>query len=147
MKSLIIPVHSFVDVITNSSSEIFTSANEGTVKAVKELINNLLIGVGSNKTADDLFDIIVGIEVDNPETYEERKISGKGYTITVPADSDAGKEQLEENERIQNNGDGYGRDLCLVVTPKAGTNENVVLAAKTLSNLTGLFYMEAYRNG
>jgi hypothetical protein len=147
MKSLFIPIHSFVDVITNSSSEIFISADEGTVKAVKELINNLLKGVGSTQTADDLFDIVVGIDIDNPETYEERKISGKGWEIRVPLDSPEGKEQEEENERIQGNGDGYGKDLGIIVTPKDGTNENIVLAAKTLSDLSGLFYMEAYRNG
>ena len=146
MKSLIIPVHSFVDVITNSSSEIFISADDGTVKAVKELINNLLKGVGSDKTADDLFDIVVGIEVDNPTPYDKRK-PGEPWRITVPIDSDAGKEQLEENDRIQGNGDGYGNDLNIIVTPKEGTNENIVLAAKTLGNLTGLFGMEAYRNG
>ncbi len=146
MKTLFIPIHSFVDVITNSSSEIFVSADDSTAKAVKELINHLLKGVGSPKTSDDLFDVVVGIEVENPKPYNERA-KGEGWNIMVPLDTDAGKEQLEDNERIQSYGDGYGNDLGVIVTPKPGTDENIALAAKTLSNLTGLFSMTAYRNG
>lgn len=146
MKSLIIPIHSFVDVITNSSSEIFISADEGTVKAVKELIDTLLKGVGSAKTSDDLFDIVVGIEVENPTPYKERK-PNEPWTLLVPVDSEHGKEQLAVNDRLQESGDGYGNDMNIIVTPKPGTDENIATAAKILGNLSGLFYMEAYRNG
>jgi hypothetical protein len=59
MKSVTIPIHSFVDLITNSSSEIFVSANERTVKLIEELINHLLKGAGSTKTSNDLFSIAV----------------------------------------------------------------------------------------
>lgn len=51
----IIPVHSFVDLITNSSSEIFVSADQDTVNAVKKLVNTLLTAGGGKLTADDLF--------------------------------------------------------------------------------------------
>ena len=55
--TITIPIHSFVDLITNSSSEIFVSADANTVKAVKKLIDNILKASGSDKTADDLFEI------------------------------------------------------------------------------------------
>ena len=53
----IIPVHSFVDLITNSSTEIYIQATTKTVESVKEIINNLLKVNGSGYTADDLFEI------------------------------------------------------------------------------------------
>ncbi len=57
MKSLIIPIHSFIDVITNSSSETYIYADKGTIDAIKKIINGILIGAGSTKTCDDLFDV------------------------------------------------------------------------------------------
>ena len=144
MKSLFIPIHSFVDVITNSSSEIFVSADEGTVEAVKESINNLLKGTGSNKTADELFDFSVCIDVDNPTPYKERK-PGEGYTITVPIDSEVGKEAYEERERRVGNGDS-GADIGILVKAKEGANEHLISAASALSNLTGLFQIDASYN-
>ncbi len=53
----IIPVHSFVDLITNSSTEIYIQATTKTVESVKEIINNLLKVNSSGYTADDLFEI------------------------------------------------------------------------------------------
>ncbi len=147
MKSLLIPVHSFVDVITNSSSEVFVSADEKTVEAVKDLIDNLLIGVGSDKRCDDLFDVVVSIEVKNPKPYKER-VSGEPWQwrVSVPVDSELGKEAFAERERRFDNGDGHGCNTGVLVTPKPGTNENIVLAAKTLSDLTNLFSLDAYYN-
>jgi hypothetical protein len=140
-KSLYLPIHSFVNLITNSSSEIFVCADESTVEAVKAVIDNLLKGAGSDKTADELFTFTLTVEIDNPETYEERKISGKGYTLTVDVNSAEGKQAIEDYS-----GDNP-QESGILVTPKDGTNENLVLAAKTLSNLTGLFQIEASYNG
>jgi len=50
-----IPIHSVVALITNSSSEIFVSADESTVKAIKKITNDILKAGGSTQTADDLF--------------------------------------------------------------------------------------------
>ena len=51
-------LHSMVDVITNSSTTIFTYS-DGSVKPAKELINEFLKIMGSDFTADDMFDIFV----------------------------------------------------------------------------------------
>lgn len=48
---------SFSDVITNSSSEVFTYYTESSIREVKALINAILKAGGSDKTCDDLFDI------------------------------------------------------------------------------------------
>lgn len=52
-----IPIHSTVDIITNSSSEIFILANQDTVNGIKNLVNNILRAAESSKTVDDLFEI------------------------------------------------------------------------------------------
>lgn len=52
-----IPMHSIIDVITNSSTEIFTSASDTGVKYVTELLEKVLKAAGSDKTVDELFDI------------------------------------------------------------------------------------------
>lgn len=56
MTHVILRVHSFVDIITNSSSEIFVEANENTIKNVKTLVDSLLTLAGSSQKSDDLFE-------------------------------------------------------------------------------------------
>lgn len=57
MEQIKIPIHSFIDVITNSSTEIYISNSSKTKKMIKQLINNVLNIAGSDKTVDDLFEI------------------------------------------------------------------------------------------
>ena len=52
-----IPIHSFVDLITNSSTEIYIQAKQKTVDTVKAIVNHLLAQQNSSYTVDDLFDI------------------------------------------------------------------------------------------
>jgi transglutaminase-like putative cysteine protease len=55
MKPIKIKLHSSVDLITNSSTVIFTYS-EGAVQAVRELVNEMLKVFGhEDKTFDDLF--------------------------------------------------------------------------------------------
>jgi hypothetical protein len=53
MKS-IIPVHSVVDLITNSSSEIYVVSDRATVDAVRKMVDAVLVAGGSTKRCDDL---------------------------------------------------------------------------------------------
>lgn len=71
-----IRVHSFVDIITNSSSEIFVEANQNTINNVKNLVNSLLSLAGSKSTCDDLFELEL---VNQNEEYEE-----EGYEPEYP---------------------------------------------------------------
>lgn len=50
-----IPVHSFIDVITNSSSEVFVVADRQTITAFREIVDKILNAAGSDKKCDDLF--------------------------------------------------------------------------------------------
>ncbi len=111
MKEVKIRIHSFIDVITNSSTEIYVRADESTVGAVKELVDVLLAAAGSDKKADDLFDFKLVRDVEDEEADEY---------------------------------DYY--DIQLLVTAKDGLHESV-RAAQILSNLSGLFSVEAEYNG
>lgn len=53
----IIKIHSFVDVITNSSTEIYIQATERTIEQIKVLINSILELGNSKVTCNDLFEI------------------------------------------------------------------------------------------
>ena len=55
--SLRIPLHSFIDLITNSSSETFVAADRQTVSALEGIIDVLLSSVGSDQKCHDLFRI------------------------------------------------------------------------------------------
>jgi hypothetical protein len=80
MKSFRIKIHSFVQLITNSSSEIFVSADDSTISGVKEIVNNLLKIGGSTLTFDDLFRV---------------EIDSNGITVTVINDSVEAKRVAE----------------------------------------------------
>ena len=53
-----IPVHSLIDLITNSSTEIFVHS-EKSVEPAKALLTELLKLEGSDKTCDDVFEITI----------------------------------------------------------------------------------------
>ena len=52
-------IKSLTDVITNSSTEVFTIYNKGAINKVKEMVNSILAlsDTTSNLTFDDLFDV------------------------------------------------------------------------------------------
>lgn len=51
-----IKIQSITDVVTNSSSEIYTIYTSGDIKTIKSIVNALL-AVNGDSTFDDLFDI------------------------------------------------------------------------------------------
>lgn len=96
MSPIFIKIHSFVDLITNSSTEIYIQADEKTVEAVRGLVNSLLTLGGGAHQADDLFTF--GLETKEDGVYVK-------------------------------------------VAPKEENGDSIV-AAKILSNLTSLFYID-----
>lgn len=86
---LLIPIHSFIDVITNSSTSVYVGCHSNTVKFAKDLVNDLLKAAGSEKNADDVF--IFSIQADFEcehnkiynnlsEYYEDEELEGLDYT-------------------------------------------------------------------
>lgn len=56
---MIVHIHSIVDLITNSSSEIFMGVNSDAAEIFKVMINGILKAVKSEVTCDDLFEITI----------------------------------------------------------------------------------------
>lgn len=72
-----IPVHSIIDLITNSSTEIFVHS-ENSLKPCKELINEFLkvFNVGQDTslhglTCDDIFDISIEVDKSSAQDYKD----------------------------------------------------------------------------
>jgi len=62
---MLVKIHSFVDVITNSSTIIYTQFKESAIQDSYEMINEILKLGGSDKKAEDLFDISIYPCLDN----------------------------------------------------------------------------------
>lgn len=120
-KYIDINIHSFIDLITNSSSEMFITATGKTEKTVKEIIDNVLKLSGSKLTADDLFEFGVYGEVwdEEKETYKTKKFTS---------------EMMEENMS-----DESPASLTLKVKAKDKSSELGKTTAKLLSELENLF--------
>jgi hypothetical protein len=70
-----IPVHSLIDLITNSSTEIFVHS-EDAVEPAKELLTELLRLQGSEKTCDEVFEISVKQSEEDIDNYLEYYLEG-----------------------------------------------------------------------
>jgi hypothetical protein len=97
---LTIPFHSFVDVITNSSTQIYVKAGDNTIKALKELVDNILKSGNSQATSDDLFEISLA-ELD--EYQQEREDSGEYYSKSLVVKSKQGIESSEAAAKVLSN--------------------------------------------
>ena len=111
-----------MDMISNSSSEIYVQANEKTVESVKEIIDNILVLGGSKLTCDDLFEISINKEQlfkDYGEYTEDCKTAEEFY---------------EHNKDSE-----YYHSVYLGVKCKDENSGLGKATAKILSHLTNLF--------
>lgn len=77
MKTLFVfQIQSFTDVITNSSTEIYTVCTEYTLDRLKDIVNSILKIADSTLTADDLFTFELDKESDEYSVYYDR-----GYKV------------------------------------------------------------------
>ena len=74
-------VHSTVQLITNSSSCTFATADEGSVKAVKKFVDEVLKLAKSNKTAEDILDVT--LVVDNQDAVDEYDERCTTYALVI----------------------------------------------------------------
>lgn len=110
--------HSIVDLITNSSTQLYIEATESTIKAIKELIDNILLFAKSKHTFEDLFTIEL-----NPDDVAEYK--------------DQEEDKYESNYK----------NISLIVKSRNTDSPAGKAAASVLSNLTGLFNIESQYDG
>lgn len=127
-------IHSYINLITNSSTEIFISANEKTLAAIRSIVDNVLAAGGSSSKADDLFSFELVVE--DPDSYPT-----KHYLV----DSPEGQKIIDDNEDAN---EYRGSKRAVRVTAKVGVEgRSLDDTAKVLSNLAGLFEIDAWYNG
>jgi len=142
MYTLIIPLHSFVDIITNSSTEIYVAADEGTINAIKEIVNDILKLGDCKCTFDDYFTADVVWEVE----YEKNgKYRCQYHTEDeIEANIESGLYTEDDVRRTKGEGEYSGSDIRI----RSKTDlELPTKIAKALSGLESLFNINAERNG
>lgn len=133
-KTIKIKIHSTVDLITNSSTVIFTYS-EGAIKEVKEVIDEVLKLQGIDKRADDLF--YIDTFLDKTCNYKKQEdFPENGDIDEIINDVLIGKidrpkwmNDAEEDESWN----GYRGDTMLYIKPKESKYEG--LAQKLISFL------------
>ena len=126
-------VHSIVDVITNSSTVIYTYQNS--TKEAKELLQEILNLMGEDKKVDDLFNIGVFLEsvdyytehieedddeempADYPDDYKEQNKYIEDLIESIlkgEIDKPAWMTKLEEGENYM----GFSYPTSLYISPK-----------------------------
>ena len=147
MQSINLNIHSQGSLITNSSSEVYIFADKDTISGIKDLVNSLLkvADPNTNHAADTLFKFELHFEneyrdewgylEDDSQEWEEdddgKPIPPDDYEELSPEDYEQDYENYKE--------------ISVRVTPLV-ENDLTRSIAKTLSNLTGLFDMEASYN-
>jgi len=150
-------LHSFSDVITNSSETVYMCPTEKTISLMKELINYFLEKAGSEKRADDLFTF----ELELDEAYVERILDDMSEEEQEALVDEASKSlSLIEKSKKQNeaiirlvkegkiNPDNYDSDCSyredhLFIIPKDDSKEVLDMTSKVFS----IFNVEATRDG
>ncbi len=110
-------IHSVVDVITNSSTTIYTFQNS--IKQTKELVQEVINLMGIDKTPDDVFYYGVFAEDDGyldngecPENFKSGELEALKMSI-MKGDT----EKPEWMKQCEDNDGEYGPslDLCLII--------------------------------
>lgn len=143
MKAIQINIHSIVDIITNSSTEIYIAADNSTITTIQELVDNLLSTAGSDLKSTDLFTF----ELEVPDRYYDSVQDSRCYGCEEfeACELRKGAEAIQKCEHVpsfeewkeNNYDDQYDRGV--IVTAK---REECKVSAKILSNLSGLFSIE-----
>lgn len=135
--TLRIPLHSFVDLITNSSSETFVAADRQTVSTLEDIIDVLLSSVGSDQKCHDLFRIgldtedggyghykILYVEARNPKCRLAAKALDQLREAFVPVyQEDAGRHDDRYAIRATENAPHIIEDAINGVLGAVGSNK------------------------
>lgn len=136
MKRYIIKMHSIVDLITNSSTVIFTY-QDGSLQAIKEMINEMIKTFDLSLTFDDLFYAAVIPDEyrydrdDIPENYRELEVQYIKNEIVRPEWMVAGESSS-----------GYSYNTSLHLIPK--DEKYSLLANKILAFLNSQDHESCY---
>lgn len=79
---MIVYFQSINDIITNSSSEVYTLYSRATIDAIKGLVDTILSASGSDLTFDDLFTAKLLIDNDAKQDYEDSNHEWEGEPVS-----------------------------------------------------------------
>jgi hypothetical protein len=146
MTQLRIPLHSMTDLITNSSTVIYTYS-DSSKDAMIDMVNEFLLVLGVDKKCKDMF--VVEVELENDDTYRTyiddelwdsdiETLEGLDCTLEEWSNFKWEKQEEKINELLlnirsgkvdkpqwmkdaecQENGNGYRPSTTLVITPKS----------------------------
>jgi len=157
MQKMFIPLHSVTDLITNSSTTIFTYS-ESSVTALEDMINELFKTLNINKTCEDVFKLVVigGDQYLYSEYIAELKENDENYPEGITEETDVREifdkvkygelekpdwfNKAEEKEHWS----GYRPDTYLHIIAKDKSYENL---AKLIYNFLYSTDHEATYNG
>lgn len=154
-------MHSVVDVITNSSTVIYTYQDN--VKEAKELLQEVLNLVGNNEKVEDVFNIAVFLEEDYysdffeyaedeefeiPSDFPEHNWKKQNQYISNAIEKvlkgEIDKPQWMKDAEEREDWSGYTHPTSLYITAK--DDKYKALAEKALSFLNAVDH-EAFRDG
>jgi hypothetical protein len=138
MEALRIGIHSFCDVITNSSTEIFVLPTDKSISMIENLIDYFLKKAGSPKKARDIFNFKIELSEDGLDNEfdryaEEHEIpkeieasidkltKAKKWSEATTVRCNFIREKIENNEWKPEKSDDYEdnpREDHLIVIPK-----------------------------
>ncbi len=156
-----INLHSMTDLITNSSTTIFT-LHDNSVKPCKELVNEILALMGSDKTCDDIFKLSVEADLDYAvdmvnDQLEDLLDEEEYKALKIPDDYSKGRDRIRKilneirsgqmekpdwyDELVENNDDYQGnRELVIEVKDPQFKK----LAEKVIKFLSSVDTAESY---
>jgi len=133
MQSINVKLHSIIDVITNSSTELFITADKYAKETVIEFINEILKTAGSDKQCEDLFEVSLIRCMDNDEIEERIEDEFDSYREDIfysNLSDEALKEKIKEN--ILADIDEEYDPTIISIIPKEGTNPKLTQCINTL---------------
>lgn len=143
-----IKIQSLIDVITNSSTSVFTIYSRYNIRDIKELVNAIL-AIDGNYTFDDLFDIKLLIDSDQAESIWE---SDDKFNQEFPEFEDfyehlenASEDELDQYEDILDDLQGFYDNFSLYdgfsITLKEKVKDSKVIkhAANLINRIDMIF--------
>jgi len=139
----LIPFHSFISLITNSSSEIFVCAGDDTAKAIEKLIDNVLRVSGSSVRSRHLFKIDCVDEIRYTNKATGKRVRELFNAEELKSELAAG---VFDQEDVDDSIDENHPTSKIRVRALVPITDEVKEIISTLQDLTGLFSIDAEYN-
>jgi hypothetical protein len=152
---MLIAVHSVVDVITNSSTVVYTTASQSTINTIELIVDSVLARAGSNLKATDLFEFKIAYDpdrvhqwrwetwLDRHATPEQRNLGWYEKSKLYAKFEKGDPPEWWDDYKPSDDWDDF-ESIYVEVTAKREEDEEL---AKVLSTLHTLFGLTAIRDG